>query len=73
MVYKVEEKKTNLIFAAKATKCADEEIIRMCKAEHDMMKQVDHPNIARVVDLISNELTGTYLIMEYVLYPSLKQ
>ena len=85
MVYKVERLEDKHLFAAKMTKCFDEEIQEMvshflfllksqCKFEFDLMKKVNHPNIVKAREFLENELLNeSYLVMELIEYPPLQK
>lgn len=45
-----------------------------CFLEYEMMKEIDHPNVTRVIEIIENKFfEKTYLIMGWHDYPTLQE
>jgi len=66
-VIKCQHKKMTQLRAAKIIKSHDDEYIQIHKQEYEIMKQLDHPNVVKVFDLLHDELRGQLImIMEYV-------
>ena len=42
------------------------EVVARFELEHRLLAAMDHPNIARVLDVGRSDRTGTYIVMEYV-------
>ena len=54
--------------AVKVLNCGNdnEELLRRFRAEHEILAQLDHPNIARLIDAGTTDNSLPYFIMEYV-------
>lgn len=68
-VYKVVEKKTNLVYAAKVVKhkmiASDRRGVLLMKQEIDIMRQLDHPNIVKLIE-VQEVHNAVILVMEHV-------
>ncbi|MCL4252853.1 MAG: serine/threonine protein kinase, partial [Anaerolineae bacterium] len=72
-VYRGKDTTTNTVIAIKQLRpdLTDTEIIARFIREADILRQLEHPNIIRVVDRISDVELGHYIVMEHITSGSL--